>query len=130
MTGSSSRSGATSALPSPSGPTKTASTITKLLPRIGSGTSGKGGKRRIRPTDVTSYGTVSAQSRQQRNTSPARSTGQNIAPAYSSGVGYSSISIAVTTPKLPPPPRTAQNRSGWFSLSSRTNVPSEVTSST
>ena len=35
----------------------------------------------------------------------------------------------MTTPKLPPPPRTAQNRSGSVSASARTSRPSAVTSS-
>ncbi len=36
--------------------------------------------------------------------------------------GWTANSIAVTTPKLPPPPRSAQNRSGWCSWSARTSV--------
>ena len=39
-------------------------------------------------------------------------------------------SIAVTMPKLPPPPRTAQNTSGLVSASARSWVPSPSTSST
>ena len=35
----------------------------------------------------------------------------------------------VATPKLPPPPRIAQNRSGWASASTRRSWPSAVTSS-
>ena len=42
--------------------------------------------------------------------------------------GYSRISSAVTTP-MPPPPRTAQNRSASWSASARTRSPPGVTSS-
>ena len=45
-------------------------------------------------------------------------------------MGYRRNSIAVTTPKLPPPPRTAQNSSVFRVASARTNEPSAVTSST
>ena len=52
-----------------------------------------------------------------------------MAPAYSSSTGWTTNSIAVTTPKLPPPPRSAQNRFGWCSASARTRLPSAVTTS-
>ena len=44
--------------------------------------------------------------------------------------GCSRSSSAVTTPKLPPPPRSAQNSSGCSSAMARTGSPSAVTSST
>ena len=37
--------------------------------------------------------------------------------------------MAVTMPKFPPPPRSAQNRSAWSSEVARTSCPSGVTSS-
>ena len=77
---------------------------------------------------MTSSGTVPVHSRQARSTSAARWIGKNRSPAYSSLTGYSVISSAVTTP-MPPPPRTAQNRSGSCSASARTRSPSGVTSS-
>ena len=43
--------------------------------------------------------------------------------------GCSRYSNAVTTPKLPPPPRSAQNRSGFSSALARTSSPSAVTTS-
>ena len=46
-----------------------------------------------------------------------------------SGIEYSCTSSAVTMPKLPPPPRSAQKRSGSLSASTRRSVPSAVTSS-
>ena len=43
--------------------------------------------------------------------------------------GAARNSSAVTTPKLPPPPRSAQSRSGFSSADARTSSPSAVTSS-
>ena len=77
--------------------------------------------------DVTSSSTVSVQRLYASSTSVARSIGHSIMPAYTDVISNSENSIAVTTPKLPPPPRSAQNRSGWLSASARTSVPSAVT---
>ena len=63
------------------------------------------------------------------STSPACSAGNKRAPAKISGNRSRSNSSAVTTPKLPPPPRTAQNRSGSFFASTRICSPPAVTSS-
>ena len=70
-----------------------------------------GGSWRMRPTEVTSSGVVSVQSRQAVSTRSERSQGQISQPAKTSSSGKSSNSIAVTTPKLPPPPRSAKKRS-------------------
>ena len=82
-----------------------------------------------RPIDVTSAGAVSVQRAQAFMTSLARSKGKNSAPAYTSRIGNRANSIAVTTAKLPPPPRSAQNRSGSYSASTRRISPSAVTTS-
>jgi len=81
-------------------------------PRRGSGTSGIGGRRRIRADVVTAPGAVWVHARQAWRTSCAWAAGQKVDPAKTSAYGSRPISIAVTTPKLPPPPRRAQNRSG------------------
>ena len=83
----------------------------------------------MRPTDVVSSGNPSVQARHSASTSAARSIGNQRMPAYTSRMGNSLNSIAVTTPKFPPPPRNAQNRSGSFSRSTRRRRPSAVTSS-
>ena len=103
--------------------------MTKARPRNGPGTSGSGGNRRMWPIEVTSSGTARVHSRQACSTSAARWMGKNRSPAYSSRTGYSRISSAVTTPTLPPPPRTAQNRSLLWPASARTRSPPGVTSS-
>lgn len=68
-------------------------------------------------------------SRHACRTSTPRSIGNLGPPAYTSVIGNSRSSIAVTTPKLLPPPRSAQNRSGSLSRSARTIRPSAVTTS-
>jgi hypothetical protein len=84
----------------------------------------------MRAIEVTSSGTVSVHSRQARSTSELRLIGKNSTPAYTSRTGKSAISSAVTTPTLPPPPLTAQNRPGSWPASARAKRPSTVTSST
>jgi hypothetical protein len=81
MIGRSARSGSVSSSPSALSPRKTSSSTAKLCPRSGSGTTGSGGNCSIRPTEVTSSGTVRVQSSQARRTSAERSQGKNIAPA-------------------------------------------------
>ncbi len=89
-----------------------------------------GGNWRIRAEVVISSGAPGAQSAQSFSTSSLRSQGQASIPACASASGTISNSIAVTTPKLPPPPRSAQNRSGSLSASTRTRFPSALTIST
>ena len=60
---------------------------------------------------------------------PRARTGRTARPRRGRRPRTTSNSIAVTTPKLPPPPRSAQNRSGSCSASTRTSSPSAVTSS-
>ena len=50
-------------------------------------------------------------------------------PPVKSGSGLSLNLKRVTTPKLPPPPRIAQNRSGSVLASASTTRPSAVTTS-
>ena len=79
---------------------------------------------------VSSSGTTPrVRSRQACSTSGPRSMGYHKMPAYSCVTGNSRSSRAVTMPKLPPPPRSAQNRSGSSSRSARRSWPSAVTTS-
>ena len=130
MSGASARSGASAASASAAGPAKAPSTITNWPPRIGSGIIGSSGTDSSRSEVVSASGATAVTSRHTGRTSAARSSGKNIAPAVSSGSANRRNSIAVTTPKLPPPPRTAQNRSGSVSASTRRSTPSAVTMST
>src|SRR6266542_6456695 len=75
-------------------------------------------------------GAARMKSRYQRITSSARSIGQSIGPAYTVRIGCSRNTNEVTTPKFPPPPRTAQNRSWFSSALAVTNRPSAKTMST
>ena len=69
-------------------------------------------------------------SRYQRIISAASSSGQNIGPPYTVSTGCPLNKNDVTTPKLPPPPRTAQNRSEFSFALATTNRPSASTIST
>ena len=63
-------------------------------------------------------------------TSGPRSSGKSIGPASTVGpIGCARNRNDVTTPKLPPPPRRPQNRSGWSSSLAATSSPSAVTTS-
>ena len=104
-------------------------TIANERPRANAGTSGIGGKWMIDAHDISSSGSEGSSALHVRSTSAERSTSKNMAPAYSSSTGWTTNSIAVTTPKLPPPPRSAQNRFGWCWASARTRLPSAVTTS-
>ena len=123
------RSGASRASVSSCGSRTTASTTTNDWPDRNGGRSGSRGKRSMRPTDVTSFGTVRTHSRHACSTSAARSIGKKRTPAFTSVNSNSRNSIAVTTPNEPPPPRSAQKSSGSFSASTRRCTPSAVTSS-
>ena len=69
-------------------------------------------------------------SRNLRTTSRARSAPNRATPAKTSGPsGWSWSSSAVTTPKLPPPPRSAQSSSVFSRSETRMIRPSQVTSS-
>ena len=103
--------------------------MTISRPRSSSGSSGSGGIRISRIAVVTSSGAPAAHSVQAVSTRSACDRSHIMIPAWTSVIGNSLNSIAVTMPKLPPPPRSAQNSSGSFSRSVRTSVPSAVTSS-
>ena len=81
IAGPRSRSGFISARPSASLPRNAASTTTNDWPRRKSGRSGIGGNWSMRPTDVTSSGTLGSHSRHACSTSLERSYGKKRTPA-------------------------------------------------
>ena len=64
---------------------------------------------------LSSSGACAMKRSQKRMTSGARSSSNSVGPAMTSRTGVPRNSNDVTTPKLPPPPRIAQNRSGCWS---------------
>ena len=79
---------------------------------------------------LRSSGAVPMNSWKKGSTSSVRSSGHNIGPAHTFATSCSWSVKEVTTPKLPPPPRIAQKRSGCSSAFAVTNVPSARTMST
>ena len=95
-----------------------------------SGSSGLAGNVIVTQVDVTSSGACSTYSRQPRSTSAASSSGYMVAAKATSGPsGCSSKVNEVTIPKLPPPPRSAQYRSGWELADAVRTSPSAQTTS-
>src|SRR5271165_474067 len=79
-----------------------------------SGAGGAGGAFIATMTPPLSRGSVSTTSRARRSASAAWSRPQKNSPTCTSGPTWcSSNSNSVTTPKFPPPPRSAQYRSGY-----------------
>ena len=79
---------------------------------------------------VASAGSVSTNSRAKRSASArCRDRRRTARDGPEGRPGWSANSNDVTTPKLPPPPRSAQNRSGFSSVDARTMRESAVTTS-
>ena len=76
-----------------------------------------------------SSGAVGRKSRYVRMTALASVASQKIGPAYTMLTGCAWNRKLVTTPKLPPPPRSAQNRSGCCVSLAVTTLPSASTTS-
>ena len=124
IAGPSARSGASSSAPSASSPMYDRLDHGELAAAQGSGSSSSGGNCRIRPTEVTSSGTVRVHSSHACSTSDDALPGEERARRRRPrGSRTAANSSAVTTPKLPPPPRSAQNSSGSFSWSTRRSLP-------
>jgi hypothetical protein len=118
------------ASPSSRSPDQQPRIMTNDWPRSGSGTMSIGGKFIIATDEVRRSSMPATQSRHRAMTSAAISIGYSRLPAYTVVTGYSSISIEVTTPKVPaPPPFNAQNSSPFSSRFAFTSSPSGVTSS-
>jgi hypothetical protein len=93
-----------------------------------SGTKGAGGALRPAMKGVMPAGTSLTKSRQKRNASVPWSTGQKKSPRLTRGpTSCSWNSNVVTTPKLPPPPLSAHNNSGFSAAEAATILPSAVT---
>ena len=81
-------------------------------------------------TSIASSGSDAQASRKNRSVSSARGKGWTTTPPVIIGpTGCSVYSSDVAMPKLPPPPRIAQKRSGFSSALARTAVPSAITRS-
>src|SRR5215212_7825146 len=93
-----------------------------------SGTNGTGGTYMTQAIVESSSGAAFATVTSPRTTSALR--GRIRAPDNVIPTGTSRYWNLVTTPKFPPPPRIAQNRSGFTSSLAVTVRPSAVTSST
>jgi hypothetical protein len=81
---------------------------------------------------LSSSGSAGSSSRYHRITSAVSSKAYSTGPPTItpfSPIGWARNVKEVTTPKLPPPPRNAQNRSGWVVSSAVTKVPSARTTS-
>src|SRR4051794_3452662 len=101
------------------------------LPCTDSGRNGTGGAVVRLTTVVSSSGIDLVSSRQPVMTSYAASPGKNSRPPTTVGpTGCSSYSSDTAMPKFPPPPHSAQNRSGLLSALACTSRPSAVTTST
>ena len=97
------------------------------LPCHASSTNGIGGQG-ITLAMVPSSSGASSESAMNRSTVSAVAGSTSIPPTLP-GRSASRYWNRVTTPKLPPPPRSAQNRSGLVSASARRSSPSAVTMS-
>ena len=92
------------------------------LPCCSAGMNGNGGAFAMFAMIDSSSGAASAAAINPLITS-ALAGSINIPPSTSS-ISWSRNSNRVATPKLPPPPRSAQNRSGWFCSSTLMSSPS------
>ena len=77
---------------------------------------------------ITLRGAEGSHSRYAASSSSASSIAQKVGPPTTVSSGCARNVNSVTTPKLPPPPRIAQKRSGFSSALAVTCVPSASTS--
>ena len=93
------------------------------------GKGGTGGTVTNAKNPLRSRGAAGMNPRYQRITSGVQSSGQKVGPAWTVEAGCARKRNEVTTPKFPPPPRNAQNRSGFSSALARAWEPSASTTS-
>ena len=101
--------------------------MTMSRPWYSSGTNGIGGQGITLAIVESSSGAASAAAMNPAIVSGV--AGRTRIPPTNSAIGWSRNWNRVATPKLPPPPRIAQNRSGFVSASARSSRPSAVTTS-
>ena len=121
------RNGSSTRSPSSAGPAKHSCAITTSSPWRSSGTNGIGGAGITLAIVDSPSGAASDSARNELRTSGV--AGSRSMPPTTEGTSCSRNLNRVATPKLPPPPRIAQNRSGWLSASTSRIRPSAVTTS-
>ena len=121
----SARSGARTRSPSAGGPAYRTSAKITSLPCVSAGRNGIGGAGMTFAMVESSSGAASESSMKRRTVSAVAGS-MNIPPKHSPS-GAALNWKRVTTPKLPPPPRIAQKRSGSVRASTRRIFPSAVT---
>src|SRR5271166_3235861 len=99
--------------PAPWSPVQHDTTVRNGSPTRFSGMIGSGGAKCQEGNPPYSRGAPAMKSRKYRRTSAASSHSNSMSPAKISPTGWRRNSNSVTTPKFPPPPRSAQNRSGY-----------------
>ena len=103
-----------------------------LRPHSSSGNGGAGGMVISPIQPLSSSGSDGSSSRYQRITSAVSAKSYSTGPPMivpCSPMSWQRNVNEVTMPKFPPPPRSAQNRSGWESSLAVTKVPSASTTS-
>src|SRR4030095_6480093 len=95
------------------GPVQTHITPHTFLRCRCSGNIGDGGIVRNAKKPLTYSGALRMNGREACTTSTVCSSAQNVGPAYTVLTGCARNSNEVTTPKFPPPPRSAQNKSAF-----------------
>src|SRR2546425_811286 len=111
------------------GPAQHVTRTHNVSPCRSSGMKGSGGAICHAKKAPSSRGAREMYSSKVRITFSASSTSKNIGPPMMLFTGWSLYWKFVTTPKLPPPPRSAQKRSGFALLLAVTNEPSARTTS-
>ena len=123
----SARNGASAASAASGAPAKAIMHRNTVLPWASGGRNGSGGAGITEAIALSSSGAASASAAKRATTSGV--AGSTSGPPVNCGSGCSRYFQRVTTPKLPPPPRTAQNRSACCVSSAITMSPDAVTTS-
>ena len=119
--------GAIACSASSSEPTMHQTTMHAFRRWISSGNGGPGGTVWNAKNPVALRERVGRNSRYAESTSSVCSSGHSVGPPTTSETGCAWKVNSVTTPKLPPPPRSAQNRSAFSSALAVTRCPSAST---
>src|SRR5947199_1672124 len=109
-------------------PVQTKELLATGRPRSSTGTFSLCAARRRLMFHFKSSGASAMKSRQNSRSRRMLDSGHSPSASTTELRGCSLTSNSVTTPKLPPPPRRAQNKSELFTTSARSREPSAVTS--